>query len=231
MVIHAGAKDGIVAAVLNSRVFVAIGRLSYSLYLWHWPVIVFFRNWLGHELTFMNSVQVVVLSFFFAYLSWRLIEQPARYGAVASSKLIMLGVSGGAMIAAVAFGFIVKDMGGIPQRLPKDVYALYAATYDKGPFLSEKCFTDTDGSGLQLGAIREGNLCAMGAVGDGSLNSLSGEILTQRLLRRRSAMRRFKAAYPQVCRAGILPAASRYRVWSPAFRRPVQGHQQGHHGT
>ena len=167
LVIHAGAKDGIVAAVLNSRFFVAIGRLSYSLYLWHWPVIVFFRNWLGHELTFMNSVQVVVLSFFFAYLSWRLIEQPARYGAVASSKLIMLGVSGGAMIAAVAFGFIVKDMGGIPQRLPKDVYALYAATYDKGPFLSEKCFTDTDGSGLQLGAIREGNLCAMGAVGDG----------------------------------------------------------------
>lgn len=163
LIIHARCQDGAPAFILNNRASVFIGRISYSLYLWHWPLIVFFRYLIGHELTILNSIEVVALSFVLAYLSWRFIEQPARYGALASSRTAILGISGGAVLAAVTFGFVVTKYEGIPQRLTGDVYQLYAATYDKSPFFSEKCFADSDGRGLAPRDIREGNLCSLGA--------------------------------------------------------------------
>lgn len=163
LVIHAHCSDGVPALLLNNRASIFVGRISYSLYLWHWPLIVFFRYMVGHDLTIMNSLQVVVLSFALAYLSWRFIEQPARYGVWLSSRTVIFGLSGSAVLAAVTFGFTVQKLEGIPQRLPEEVYQLYAATYDKSPFFSEKCFANSDGKGLAARDVGEGKLCTIGA--------------------------------------------------------------------
>ncbi|MDQ0322871.1 peptidoglycan/LPS O-acetylase OafA/YrhL [Pararhizobium capsulatum DSM 1112] len=162
LVIHARCSDGLPAVILNNRASIAIGRISYSLYLWHWPLIVFVRFAVGHDLTIVNSLQVIAVSFGLAYLSWRFIEQPARYGVWASSRTVIFGLSSSAVLASVVFGITVKNLEGIPQRLPQDVYQLYAATYDKSPFFSEACFADSDGKGLSPDAIRAGKLCTMG---------------------------------------------------------------------
>lgn len=64
--IHAGQRN----AVLGARPAVALGRASYSLYLWHWPIIV-----LGEALPGWLQLVVAVLA---AVASYRLIEQPFR---------------------------------------------------------------------------------------------------------------------------------------------------------
>lgn len=163
LIIHARCREGLVAGLLSNPGSVFIGRISYSLYLWHWPAIVFARYVIGHELTTAWAFGLAIISVVLAYLSWRFIEQPSRYGKFASSLPIIFGVSGSAVVSAVAFGFVVNNLQGIPQRLPEKAYQLYEATYDASPFSSERCFADSNGKGLTLEQIRKGDLCSIGA--------------------------------------------------------------------
>ncbi len=163
LVIHANCQGGLIARFLDNPVSVFIGRISYSLYLWHWPIIVFFRSALGTELTTELALTVVALSFAVAYLSWRFIEQPARYGRLAPSGVTIAGLSGAAIVSAVAFGIAVNSLEGIPQRLPLEARKLYQATYDDSPFSAPECFTDSNGNGLTAVQIRRGELCKVGA--------------------------------------------------------------------
>lgn len=167
LVIYSRCQEGMVAGFLSNPVSVFIGRISYSLYLWHWPIIVFFRHALGHELTGGWTLGVLAASFAVAYLSWRFVEQPARYGNLAASYKVLFGFSGCAILTAVAFAFIVNKLDGVPQRLPKDAYGLYQAAHDRSQFYSNRCFADTDGSGLTPEQIRKGDLCKAGAATSG----------------------------------------------------------------
>lgn len=65
-------------AVLGHRKLVAIGRISYSLYLWHWPVFVMFRWTVGLD-TPLTRLVALVLAFGLAVASYTLIENPIRY--------------------------------------------------------------------------------------------------------------------------------------------------------
>ncbi|MFA1624392.1 acyltransferase family protein [Rhizobium mongolense] len=162
LVIHANCRDGLIARFLDNPVSVFIGRISYSLYLWHWPVIVFSRSALEHELTTEWALTVVALSFALAYLSWRFVEQPARYGRLAPSGAAIAGLSSAAIVSAIAFGTVVKRFEGIPHRLPEEALRLYQANHDESPFFSRLCFADSDGDGLTLAQIRRGELCRIG---------------------------------------------------------------------
>jgi hypothetical protein len=74
-----GAPTTPVAGLLRSRAFVFIGKLSYSLYLWHWPVFVLFRWTIGlYDAPHMAAA--VVLTFALAFASYIAVEQPIRRG-------------------------------------------------------------------------------------------------------------------------------------------------------
>ncbi|WP_161864699.1 acyltransferase family protein [Pseudomonas yangonensis] len=66
--------------LLGSRPLVAVGRISYSLYLWHWPVFVLFRWTVGLE-TPLQRTLAVALAFALAMASYRWIETPVRHAA------------------------------------------------------------------------------------------------------------------------------------------------------
>lgn len=65
-------------AVLRSRLPVRIGLISYSLYLIHWPVIVFYKYWKYTPLSLTEKFMLIVISFIFAELMYRYIEQVFR---------------------------------------------------------------------------------------------------------------------------------------------------------
>lgn len=76
LVIAAGGSTGI-GRCLSTQSAVMIGALSYSLYLWHWPVLALMRYvWQLHDLPWLATVASVALFSGLAWLSWRLVEQP-----------------------------------------------------------------------------------------------------------------------------------------------------------
>lgn len=55
-----------------------IGKISFSLYLWHWPVFLAFGHIVGHKPYWWQAVILVLISLVFAHLSWRFVEEPVR---------------------------------------------------------------------------------------------------------------------------------------------------------
>ncbi len=76
-IIYAG-REGWFNKLLSLKAVVWVGLISYSLYLWHWPLIAFTTNVTGESLTNVQAAIIAALSFVFAYLSWRYVEKPFR---------------------------------------------------------------------------------------------------------------------------------------------------------
>lgn len=72
------AKGSFLDPVLSAKPMTWIGKVSYSLYLWHWPLVVYMRHALG-EITWPWTLAYFVITFVLGYLSWKYIEQPLRF--------------------------------------------------------------------------------------------------------------------------------------------------------
>lgn len=69
---------GVSRWILTNPVAAGIGRVSYSLYLVHWPIYVFYRQWKGSELDAQGVLIVSAASFVFAIIMYKYVEQPFR---------------------------------------------------------------------------------------------------------------------------------------------------------
>ncbi|OBG27085.1 acyltransferase family protein [Mycobacterium sp. 852002-51057_SCH5723018] len=68
--------------LLATGPLVALGAIAYSLYLWHWPLLIFWLSYSGHRhANFVEGAAVLLLSGLLAHLTTRLVEDPLRYRA------------------------------------------------------------------------------------------------------------------------------------------------------
>jgi hypothetical protein len=89
--------------VLREPLLQCIGRVSYSWYLWHWPMLVLIPLIVGHPLDWLGRLGIVWLSLATAVLTYFVIENPARHTAKRNWQGFGLGfVISGAVVAAVA---------------------------------------------------------------------------------------------------------------------------------
>ncbi|ORB01962.1 acyltransferase [Mycobacterium mantenii] len=94
--------------VLALRPMRAIGRLSYSWYLWHWPVLLLATPLLGRPLGPIDGLAAVLVSLGLAVLTLRLIENPFRYAAsFRQSAGRSLALGGVATAVAVCVGVVL----------------------------------------------------------------------------------------------------------------------------
>ena len=65
--------------LLATAPLVALGALAYSLYLWHWPLLIFWLSYTGHtHANFVEGVAILLVSGALAHLTVRLVEDPLR---------------------------------------------------------------------------------------------------------------------------------------------------------
>ncbi|GGE68212.1 acyltransferase family protein [Nesterenkonia cremea] len=91
-----GDKDspGTATRSLSNRPFAFIGNIAYSLYLWHWPLLIFYLEARSYPAVGIRGASVVfAASLVMAWLTYRLVEQPAAVRALASRSLLALAAS------------------------------------------------------------------------------------------------------------------------------------------
>ncbi len=115
---------GIINRALSIRPIVFIGLLSYSLYLWHWPIFVFFQ-YLGLELVGLVQLLALVLVAIFSYISWRFVEQPMRNAHMPTLKAGLKKVVLPSFIVLTVIYGVIDGKNGFPHRF-QDL-----AEYDK----------------------------------------------------------------------------------------------------
>src|SRR6202790_2286376 len=103
--------------VLASRPLVWIGLISYPLYLWHWPLLVFFAMIKFAPLTLLERELIVLLSVVLAWLTYYLVESLFEFGRPRSLKIA--GLCAGMALVALAGGIVVQGRG-VDFRLPPE---------------------------------------------------------------------------------------------------------------
>lgn len=105
-------KGNIFRYVLGLAPFTFIGKISYSLYLWHWPIYVFANHYYMYDLPRGPRVAFVIVSFVVAYLSWRFIEQPVRKSPKRLREMWMIRAGVAACVMVAAFNVVMISRGG-----------------------------------------------------------------------------------------------------------------------
>ena len=103
-------EEGLLGRLLGSRPMQYFGDISYSLYLWHWPIVVFYPLVTGREVaTFQDGMAVAVVSVIAAHLSKQLVEERFRHGRkgeslrpymIGAGLTATLALSAGTLLAA-----------------------------------------------------------------------------------------------------------------------------------
>ncbi|MGH6958825.1 MAG: acyltransferase family protein, partial [Caulobacteraceae bacterium] len=118
MLIYVGASGGSLATrFLALPPMVAVGLISYSLYLVHWPIVSFLTYWQLRAPGPDEAPAILAVSLALAALSWRFVEQPFRNRSLFHpSRRALLGAGLATMAFAAGLGLLGVATGGFPGR-------------------------------------------------------------------------------------------------------------------
>ncbi len=144
LLIRAEPQTSSTGRLLSTKPFVFLGLISYSLYLWHWPLLVFAKALNIGDLSTAQTAAVLALSIVLATLTWRYIENPARRQHAAAQRPVVFALATVAIAAGFTFGMAGHVQAGWPQRLPQQALQLERGLRDFSPRREECHSEDND---------------------------------------------------------------------------------------
>lgn len=129
-------RQGIVNRILARRPFVFIGLVSYSWYLWHWPLLSLARVCSDEDISLKTGLAIAAASFAVAVLSWKFIETPFRKSTSPPRTLLLRYAALNGMLLVAASSLWLSH--GLPRRYRA------AATMESSsdPFHQDRCIAD-----------------------------------------------------------------------------------------
>ncbi len=96
LILFVGKEPNITSQFLSNKLFILIGNTSYSIYLWHWPLIVFYKLQISPSLSNQEQIGLLFGSLLLGYLSWKYIEKSTKgknytLAMIISTLLVSLG--------------------------------------------------------------------------------------------------------------------------------------------
>jgi peptidoglycan/LPS O-acetylase OafA/YrhL len=141
-----------VGRLLAIRPLVFIGLISYSLYLWHWPILAFSKYWTLGEIPPWHRGMLLLASMLLAVLSWKFVETPIRKRAVLKNRRQIFVFAGSVTAALAMAGLAINQMQGMPSRIPPEVNRYANVGHD-----------EAYPRDVSLGEVQNGNLLELGA--------------------------------------------------------------------
>lgn len=117
-----------------------VGRVSYGLYLWHWPPLAFWYIEFGSDPGLGVSLLLMLFAFVAASLSFHLVEQPIRERKFlnSDSKILRAFILGSLLV--FSYAAIVISSNGLIQRYPSELRPYLDAPNQRGQFRCGKLF-------------------------------------------------------------------------------------------
>lgn len=137
LLLHAGDSGTHLVArhLLNRKPMVSIGQLSYSLYLWHWPLLSLASIMSRGAMTATTTIAVVVLSGILAALTWRFVEKPFRVhseGGTRTPNGWVLVQYATVSVMLLAAGVTLSVSNGLARWAEPEVVRIERARWDLG---------------------------------------------------------------------------------------------------
>lgn len=142
LLLAAGERAWVNRRLLAHPVLGFYGSISYALYLWHWPLLVFPLLW-GWEMDTAMRVLVLAASVACAHLSTEFIERPLRFGPPAAGPAWRLA---GTLAGLGVLGALLYASDGAAGLYPREVQALVRAelAFDDRGYRARRCFLDLE---------------------------------------------------------------------------------------
>ncbi len=118
LIIYCGAGSyTLVNTLLSASPLVFIGKISYSLYLWHWPIIIFGKYYAIKPLDAQETTGLLIILFIVSLLSWQFIESPFRKTKISNNYGVFFYASS-VMAISLITGFIIYFNDGFRSFQP-----------------------------------------------------------------------------------------------------------------
>jgi peptidoglycan/LPS O-acetylase OafA/YrhL len=157
--LHAGASGrSVTQRLLRFRPLVWVGLISYSLYLWHWPILVYAKWWNGLDPIDNWRWLLLGLSLLLSVISYRFVERPFRRRVPGQGSWRVLQFAAAATLTLTGAGLLLFHGGGLPGRFQEYVVQLDQERYPQIPFL-QRCFAQP------VSAVLEHDDCHAGVPG------------------------------------------------------------------
>ncbi len=141
-----------VGRLLSQPAVVFLGLISYSLYLWHWPLFAYAKVLSLEPLSSSLRLALLSASILLAMLSWKYVETPFRTRRLARTRKSVFLVAGSGLATIGLCGLVFIVWQGVPQRFPERALIAANASSEER-FIHELSVTD----------IRAGKLVSLGS--------------------------------------------------------------------
>ena len=115
----------------RSKVFVPLGRMSLSIFLWHQPLFAFYRYFYADEISFPVLLSIIAITLSLSFFTYNIIEKRIRPNILSRCSLLM------SFIAISTFSLWIYSIGGVVRDVPE----LDIRKGDEDPKVFE-CYTD-----------------------------------------------------------------------------------------
>lgn len=130
LVIWSGGRTT-VGKFLATRPIVFVGLISYSLYLWHWPLLVFAKFTTTVPLTPGQRILLLLASMVFAAASWRFVETRIRQRTILQSRFRIFAFAATSTALLLLAGLALHKSQGVPARLPAEALSYAHGAADR----------------------------------------------------------------------------------------------------
>ncbi len=134
------------ARMLGIPAIAYVGKISYSLYLVHWPLNVFARRAWGEDFTLSRRLAMFTASLVIAAFLYHFVENPFRHRRLLANNKRLLWAYGAGVAATLLAFVVIEQTRGLPERFPDDVIRIASFANDQSPALRECEFSDADPS-------------------------------------------------------------------------------------
>lgn len=142
LLLASNSKQGLFYKVLTLTPVRFTGSISYSLYLWHWPLLVY-ANIVWSSPTNTETLVILLVAVLLAIISTRYLENPVRYKKVLQSNAQLLAASGSAMLMLTLLILSTILFKGFPERWNYQNVDIQSVKYDfTDAFNVGSCFVD-----------------------------------------------------------------------------------------